>query len=153
MVDIHHEATCHAPRDVAFAYIDNYRTATEWMFGLSEFTPAGDLDQGLGSTFHATFHVKPLKLHSTIEVTEWEEHTLIAFKSIKGFPNESEWRFTSVGDAETKITVLFRYQLPGGLAGKAMGRVLEPIVALSVRHSDAALRKHIEAAYARTIQQ
>ena len=59
--------------------------------------PRGSLDQGLGSTFNGTFHVTPIKLHSTIEVTEWEEHTLIAFKSIKGFANESEWRFTSLG--------------------------------------------------------
>lgn len=153
MVDIHHEGICHAPRDVAFAYIDNYRTATQWMFGLAEFTPAGELDHGLGSTFNGTFHVTPIKLHTTIEVTEWEEHTLIAFKSIKGFANESEWRFTSLGDAETKITVTFRYELPGGLAGKVMGRALEPIVALSVWHSDAALRKHIEETYARSTQQ
>jgi len=150
MVDIHHEGFCHAPRDIAFDFIDDYRNATQWMFGLSEFSPAGALDQGLGSTFNGTFHVTPIKLHSTIEVTEWEAHTLIAFKSIKGFANESEWRFTSLGDTETKITVRFTYQLPGGLAGKAMGRALEPIVALSVRHSDAALRKHIEEAYARS---
>ena len=44
---------------------------------------------------------------------------------------------------------MFSYFLPGGLAGRAMGKALEPIVALSVRHSDAALRKNIEALYAK----
>ena len=30
--------TCEAPVDVAFAYLDDYRTATDWMFGLARFT-------------------------------------------------------------------------------------------------------------------
>ncbi|MGI8678957.1 MAG: hypothetical protein ACR2LX_09770 [Jatrophihabitans sp.] len=41
----------------------------------------------------------------------------------------------------------FSYELPGGLAGKALGKAMEPIVGMSVRHSDAALRKNIEAAH------
>ena len=45
------------------------------------------------------------------------------------------------------MIVKFSYEMPGGLAGKAMGRVLEPIVAMSVRHSDVALRREIEARY------
>jgi uncharacterized membrane protein len=89
-----------------------------------------------------------VKLHSTIKCTAWEQDSVIAFKSIKGFPNESTWRFSADGPNRTKVDVVFSYQLPGGLAGKALGRALEPIVALSVRHSDAALRKNIEELYA-----
>ena len=46
MVDIHHEGSCEAPVEVAFAYIDDYRTATDWMFGLAKFTPAGERTTG-----------------------------------------------------------------------------------------------------------
>jgi uncharacterized membrane protein len=148
MVDIHHEGECAAPLEVAFAYCDDYRNATDWMFGLQKFVPAGDKEHGLGATFDGTFSVKPVKLHSTIEVTEWEENAVIAFKSIKGFANESTWHFYADGPTRTKVKVDFSYYLPGGLAGKALGRALEPLVALSVRHSDAALRKNIEAVYA-----
>jgi uncharacterized membrane protein len=147
MVTIHHRGSCAAPVDVAFGYVDNYRNATSWMFGLSRFEPAGELDHGLDSIFDATFQVKPVKLQSTIKVTEWEQDALIAFTSIKGFSNSSTWHFSADGPEQTTITVEFHYELPGGLAGKALGRALEPIVALSVRHTDAALRKHIEAAY------
>jgi uncharacterized membrane protein len=147
MVDIHHEGTCAAPRDVAFAYVDDYRNATEWMFGLADFTPDGDKDHGLGAVFNGTFQVKPVKLHSTVECTGWSQDELIAFTSIKGFKNSSTWRFVSTGPATTKIEVTFSYEVPGGLAGKALGRVLEPIVSMSVRHSDEALRKHIEQRY------
>jgi uncharacterized membrane protein len=147
MVDIHHEGGCAAPLDVAFAYIDDYRNATDWMFGLSAFEPVGDKDQGLGAVFDGTFNVPPVKLHSTIKVTEWEQDRIIAFESIKGFRNWSTWQFEADGPESTKVRVKFSYELPGGLAGRAMGRVLEPIVGMSLRHSDHALRTQIEARY------
>jgi uncharacterized membrane protein len=147
MVDIHHEGTCEAPLEVAFAYIDDYRNATGWMFGLAKFEPVGDQVQGLGSVFDGTFQVKPVKLSSTVRVTRWEQDKVIAFESIKGFKNSSTWEFSAVSPTQTKVTVTFSYELPGGLAGRAMGKALEPIVALSVRHTDAALRHAIEAHY------
>ena len=148
MVDIHHEGSCEAPVDVAFAYLDDYRNATKWMFGLAKFEPIGGKDQGLGAEFEGTFQVKPVKLHSTIKITEWEQDKVIAFESIKGFRNWSTWNFMADGPTRTKIQVTFSYELPGGLAGRAMGKALEPIVAISVRHSDEALRREIEARYA-----
>lgn len=144
MVDIHHEGTCAAPVDVAFAYLDDYRNATDWMFGLAKFEPAGEQERGLGAVFDGTFQVKPVKLSSTIEVTEWEQNTVIAFESIKGFRNWSTWRFFDEGPHRTRIKVTFSYELPGGLAGRALGKALEPIVAVSVRRSDEALRREIE---------
>ena len=147
MVDIHHEGFCAAPVDVAFAYVDDYRNATDWMFGLARFEAVGDQVQGKGAVFDATFQIKPVKLHSTIEVDEWEQDGLISFESVKGFRNWSKWRFEADGPSRTKISVVFSYELPGGLAGKALGRVLEPIVMLSLRHSDEALRREIEGRY------
>jgi len=147
MVDIHHEGSCAAPVDVAFGYLDDYRTATEWMFGLAEFGPAGEKDHGVGAVFTGTFHVRPVKLHSTVECTEWRKDELIALESIKGFKNSSRWRFLSTGPASTRIEVRFSYTVPGGLAGRALGKALEPIVSMSLRHSDEALRKQIERRY------
>jgi ribosome-associated toxin RatA of RatAB toxin-antitoxin module len=147
MVDIHHDGTCEAPLDVAFAYIDDYRTATDWMFGLAKFEPVGSQVQGLGAVFDGTFQVKPVKLSSTVRVTRWEQDRVIAFESIKGFKNWSTWEFSAVSPTQTLVTVTFSYELPGGLAGRAMGKALEPIVGLSIRHTDAALRHAIEESY------
>lgn len=147
MVDIHHEGQCEAPLDVAFTYVNDYRNVTKWMFGLEKFEPAGAQDQGLGARFDSTFHVRPVKLHSTIEVTKWAQDKVIAFESINGFRNWSTWNFASAGPATTRVQVAFSYELPGGLAGRALGRVLEPIVAMSVRQSDHALRQQIESLY------
>jgi uncharacterized membrane protein len=145
MVDIHHVASCAAPLDIAFAYIDDYRNTTSWMFGLSKFEPEGPLDHGVGAVFHGTFAVPPVKLSSTVKVTGWEQDSLIAYESIKGFRNWSTWRMSADGPQRTTLDVKFSYELPGGLAGKALGRALEPIVALSIRHTEATLRREIEA--------
>jgi uncharacterized membrane protein len=148
MVEIHHEGSCEAPVAVAFAYVDDYRNTTKWMFGLAEFVPQGELDHGLGSVFRGTFQVKPVKLHSTVECTGWKQDELIAFESIEGFKNSSVWTFIPDGPDRTKVDVRFSYELPGGLAGRALGRALEPIVAMSLRHTDEALRKQIEEQHA-----
>jgi ribosome-associated toxin RatA of RatAB toxin-antitoxin module len=131
MVDIHHEGSAKAPLAVAFAYIDDYRTTPQWMFGLADFQPIGDQDQGLDAVFDGTFQVKPVKLHSTVKITAWEQDKLIRMESIKGFVNRSTWRFEAAGDTETKITVDFTYKLPGGLAGRAMGKATPPCASTS----------------------
>jgi uncharacterized membrane protein len=147
MVDIRHQGSCAAPLDVVFAYVDDYRNATEWMFGLSRFAPVGDRDHGVGAVFDGTFQVRPVKLTSTIRVTAWQRNELIAYESVGGFTNSSVWRFHADGPAHTTVDVTFHYELPGGLAGRALGRALEPVVAVSIRHSEDALRREIERRY------
>jgi ribosome-associated toxin RatA of RatAB toxin-antitoxin module len=149
MPHIHHEGLAEAPVNVLFDYVDDYRNTTQWLFGLSKFEPSTDVIQGLGAEFDGTFAVKPVKLHSSVRITEWEKDKVIALESYKGFQITSTWHFTSTGPETSKVVVDFTYELPGGLAGRAMGKAMEPIVALSIRHSDDSLRKHVRAAYAR----
>ena len=63
------------------------------------------------------------------------------FDSVSGFRNYSMWRFAREGTDRTRIEVVFTYELPGGLAGKALGKMIEPIVKPAVKHSDAELRR------------
>jgi uncharacterized membrane protein len=145
MVEIRHEGRCEAPLEVAFAYLDDYRHATRWMFGLSRFEPVGDLDHGLGAEFDGTFSVKPVTLSARIRITQWVANELIAFESIDGFRNWSTWTFHAEGPDRARIDVLFGYELPGGLAGRLLGRALEPVVALTIRRTEETLRHEIEA--------
>lgn len=147
MPHIHHEGLAEAPVNVLFDYVDDYRNTTKWLFGLSRFEPSTDVIQGLGSEFDGTFAVKPIKLHSSVRIVEWEKDKVIALQSYKGFKISSTWHFSATGPTSSKVVVDFTYELPGGLAGKAMGKAMEPIVALSIRHSDDSLRKHVKAAY------
>lgn len=149
MVDIHHEAVADVPIEVAYAYVDDPSNVPEWMFGISAFDPVDPAKaHGLGAVFDSVFAVKPVKLKTRVEITGWAENELIELKSISGFTNSSTWRFEPLGPTQTKVSVTFSYELPGGIAGKALGKVIEPVIALTVRQSDANLRKHMAAAYA-----
>ena len=102
MVSIHHEGCCSASLDIAFDYIDDHRTTVDWMFGLSRFVPVTEQERGLGAVFDATFQVKPITLHSTLECTDYEEQVVIGFSSISGFTNSSSWRFHPISDEENE---------------------------------------------------
>lgn len=148
MVDIHHSNVCNAPLPFAFGWVDDYRNATRFMFGLASFEPVpGHPDQGLGAAFEGLFRTGPIKISSTIEVKEWQQDSVIRFESVKGFRTWSTWRFQAEDAEHTRITVDFSYEVPGGIAGKVLGKALEPIVNPAVKHSDHELRKHIEADY------
>jgi uncharacterized membrane protein len=144
MAVVHHQASCRAPLEVAFGYFDDYRNTPEWMFGITSFVPHGPIDHGLGAVFNAVFQVRPVRLHSTVEVIAWEQNAMVELDSVGGFSNRSRWSFEALGQDQTTLTVEFVYDVPGGIAGRALARALEPVVGLTVRHSDAALRRNIE---------
>ena len=52
-------------------------------------------------------------------------------------------------DGQTRLDVVFRYSLPGGMAGKLLGAVVEPVVGQAIRHTESALRSQLEAAQGR----
>jgi len=143
-IEIQVESTFQAPLEVAFAYTADYRNVPEWLYGISKFEPVGDKDYGLGAVFDGSMNLGAT-LHSRIEVNGFEENKLIAFDSIKGFKNSSRWTFSAIDDQHAKVIADVSYELPGGIAGKALGKVIEPFVKIAVKHSSAALQKAVEA--------
>lgn len=133
------------PADVAFDYVADYRTIPAWLDGISTFEPAGELDYGLGAVFDGALNLGVTTLHSTVKVTAFAEKTLIELESIKGFKNTSRWTFTPVSDTVSELTSELTYEFPGGLAGRAMGKVAEPLIAMVIKHSAEKLRKNIAA--------
>jgi uncharacterized membrane protein len=89
----------------------------------------------------------PVTLKSRVKITAWEQDRKIALDSIKGFVNNSVWRFEPTADDRTEIIVDFYYELPGGIAGKALGRAIEPFVSVAIRHTEQTLRRNIEQHY------
>jgi len=136
-----------APVEAAFAYTADYRNVPNWLYGVQEFVPVGDKDYGLGSVFDGTMHVG-LTLTSRIEVDAFEENRLIAFDTVKGFQIRSRWTFTPTGTDTSAVRADVSYELPGGIAGKGVGKVIEPFVKIAIRHTSAGLKHCIEAAHA-----
>lgn len=144
MVDVHAEAVCAAPREQAFGYIADYRNVGTWLYGVKKFVPVGDLDYGLDAVFDAALTVgAPIK--TRVKVVEFTEGEQFAFDSIKGFVCSSTWRFEPVDATSTRVSADISYTLPGGIAGKALGKAIEPFVGIAVKHSVAALQREIEA--------
>lgn len=148
MVDIHHSSTANAPVGLMFDYMDDYRMVPRWMFGLDRMEPTTEQTSGVGATFDGAMKLGPKTLHSTVEVTQWEKDTVIGMTSIKGFKNHSTWRFDPVDDEHTRLTVDFTYELPGGPAGKLLGKVIEPFVAVAIKHTESQLRDQVEKLHA-----
>lgn len=135
--------TCEAPLDVAFAYVADYRAIPEWMFGVRKFEPVGDKDYGLGSVFDVSLLVG-VPIRTRIETVEFEEGRVIGMDSVKGFKARSRWHFEAVGADRTKITAKVSYDLPFGPAGRAMGKVMSPVVKQAVSHISHHLKANLE---------
>jgi uncharacterized membrane protein len=143
-IHIHKETECNAPRAKVFAYVDDYRNVPDWLYGISKFVPTTEKDRGFGAIFEGSINLGAT-LHSTIEVVAYDEGTMFEFDSIKGFKNSSKWTFEDVDANTTRIIADVSYELPGGIAGKALGKVIEPFVKIAVKHSSDALAKHAAA--------
>jgi uncharacterized membrane protein len=144
-IEINIETEFDAPVETAFAYTADYRRVPDWLYGISKFQPVGEKDYGLGATFDGWMNLG-VTLKSVVEIDEFDEGSLIGMNSIKGFRNWSRWNFSAVDPATSKVRADFFYELPGGLAGKAIGKAIEPFVKIAVKHSSEALKTGIEAA-------
>lgn len=144
MVHIHHSGVVAVAHEIAFDYVDDYRNVPSWMFGLTMFEPAGKLVYGLGARFHAAMQIGPKTLRSLVEIADWEQNKRLTLTSVEGFRNSSTWAFEALGSNETRLTVDFSYGLPGGLAGRALGQILEPFVGQAIRHTENTMRSQLE---------
>lgn len=142
-------AVAEVPVDVAFAYVDDYRTVPEWMFGVAEFEPLGTQENGIGASYAAAMRLGPKTLHSKVRVTEWEQDRLITLTSYEGVENASSWRFRKVDDEHTELTVVFQYDLGSGVAGRALTKAVEPFIQKAIEQTEKDLRRQTEKHYAR----
>jgi len=142
-IDININETVDAPLDVTFAYVADYRTIPEWMFGVRKFEPVTDKDYGLGSVFDVSLSLG-VPINTRIETVEFEEGRVIGMDSVKGFKAKSRWYFEADGPERTKVTASVSYELPFGPAGRAMGKVMQPFVKQAVSHISHHLKSNLE---------
>lgn len=144
MVDVHHTADVEVPIEFAFDYVADLRNLGEWMYGIQRVIVVGEIDRGLGAAIDGTIRVGAT-LRSRIEVTGFDPYASITTESRKGFVNRATWRFTALAPTATRMAVDVAYELSGGLAGKALGKAIEPFVSIAIQRSDAQLRTRLVA--------
>ncbi len=126
---------CVASAETAFAYVNDYRNLSRFITEVQDFTPITDQVEGVGATFDGTIKLGPAALHSRLQVVRWEKNFAIAVKSIKGFEIESTFLFHAKGTDSCTVDAIVDYRVPGGIAGKVLGKTIEPFVKIAVKHS------------------
>ena len=132
-----------APVSTVFAYVDDYRNTTKYMKDMTRWEPAGDTTHGKGSRFALSMKVGPLTIDGEVEVDAWEENRVIGWKTKKGFRQDGSWQFTEKGGG-TEAAFTVDYDLPGGMAGKMMAKVIEPALKATLQGSVKQLKSQTE---------
>ncbi|MFJ4656061.1 SRPBCC family protein [Nocardia sp. NPDC088792] len=148
MTEVKIVADCAASAESAFAYVNDYRHLPKFINEISAFTPITDQTEGVDATFDGTISLGPVTLHSTIKIVRHEPGYAIAVKSIKGFEIESTFLFHDKGEESCTIDAIVDYRVPGGFAGKLLGKTIEPFVKLAVKGSTKNLVTQVRAFHA-----
>ncbi|NEW38319.1 SRPBCC family protein [Nocardia cyriacigeorgica] len=144
MTEVKIVADCDASAETAFAYVNDYRNLPRFLREVESFTPVGSQTEGIGATFDGHIKLGPVSLNSRIEIVRWEENFAIGVKSIKGFEVESTFLFHATDTERCTVDAIVDYRVAGGLAGRALGKTIEPFVKIAVKHSTENLTKQIE---------
>ncbi|EWM18740.1 SRPBCC family protein [Kutzneria sp. 744] len=148
MTEVRFVQECAAPVEAAFAYLADYRNVLDYWHGMTTFEPVGDLDRGLGATFRSETKVGPSTLKSTIRTVEWEENVRLAYRSVAGMDSATSFELTPIDGNRSQVAFRIEFQLPGGIAGKAMERTLMPFVSTAARKTAENLVRGIAARHA-----
>ncbi|SHQ88304.1 Predicted integral membrane protein [Mycobacteroides abscessus subsp. bolletii] len=146
MVHILSNSIVSAPRGFVFEYLSDLRHAGDWMLGVEKLEIVGAQEKGLGTVYRGSIRLGPKVLHSEVVVTGWSDGEMVATESVSGFANQSTWHLFERGE-ETEIIADIDYQPPGGVAGRALGYIIEPFVASGVKYSERKIRQIVEHRY------
>jgi uncharacterized membrane protein len=72
---------------------------------------------------------------------------VIALRAVKGIEGRMRWHFEELGPGTTKISVVCDYTVPGGLAGRALDRMIQAFIGPAMRYTEKHLRQEIESGY------
>lgn len=133
-----------APVSKVFAYVDDFSTTKDWMYGLSRIDPVTERLRGVGAEYDGVMKVG-VSLKSRIRCTAWEQDRLIELTSVKGIHNTQRWTFADLGDGRTRVDAWIEFSLPGGPAGKAIEKAVHPVVNHAIKHTSEALVRNVEA--------
>lgn len=132
------------PVDTVFAFVDDWTNASKYTQDLLKWEPAGAKTQGLGSTFHATMKMGPTTQESTLEITRHEPGVVLGWEPRAGFSQRGAYTCAAQGQ-RTEVTFEIEFDLPGGLAGRLLGKTLEPAAKMNVTKTLKNLKAQVEA--------
>ncbi|OHU55730.1 hypothetical protein BKG83_16055 [Mycobacteroides chelonae] len=139
MVEVRTVGAVDRPPAEVFAYVSDFRRMTEWVFGITRVESVGQPEQGLGAVYEGAVDLGPKTLSSTAKVTRWEQDQLITVDSVAGFNFNATVRLKPDGVSRTRLDFELNYAHSGGIAARALGKTIEPLLAMAARHTTAKL--------------
>jgi uncharacterized membrane protein len=136
--------TIEAPVDTVFAYVNEWTNAQKFTQDLVKWEPVGDNTTGLGAQFRAAMKMGPTTQESTLEITQHEPGSRLGWEPRDGFSQRGLYTFASTGDG-TEVSFEVSFDLPGGLAGRTLGKVIEPVAKQNVGKTLKNLKREVEA--------
>lgn len=111
-----------APPEVVFDYVDDWRNATKYLHRLVKWEPVEvGAEIGVGTVFRVGIQAGPTRLDGKLEVTEYVRPEKISIRSLEGPRVIGGWTFEPDGDG-TRVRLTADFDLPGGFAGRLVGR-------------------------------
>ena len=144
-IHIHKETDCAAPIEKVFAYVADYRNVQEWLYGIQKFVPTTEKDYGHRRRLRrqhppgrdAALDDRGDRLRGRADDRDGLHQGLQEHIEVDASRRPSP--------STTRIIADVCYSLPGGIAGKALGKVIEPFVKIAVRHSSEHLARNVSA--------
>lgn len=148
MTEVRFVASCKAPVDVAFRYLDDYRNVTDYWHGMKSYQPIGEPGHGIGAVFDSVIKVGPTTLKSTIKTVEWERDDRVVYQSVSGVHSVTRFEFAAVDATHSEVTFSIEFRLPGGITSKALEKTLEPFIASAARNTADNIARRVAAHHA-----
>ena len=145
MAKIHASIVIDKPLKEIWDYIVDYRNATSWIFGLIRYEPVGEQKTGVGAKVDMAVKLGPSTQESVIEYYEWVDYEVLTYKAVSGFQSGTATRFATEGSG-TRVTLDGEFSLPGGIAGKVLGKAIGPAASLTATQSLKQLKEIMEKA-------
>lgn len=137
MPDLNSSIEIAAPAEAVFDFVDDWRNTMKYLHGLKKWEPLDPArTNGVGTHFKVAMGAGPVNIDGEMEIVEHERPNRIAFRSVKGMKASGTWTFTP-SDGGTRVDLRNTVEIPGGIAGRLIRKVVE---AQGQRDLDASLR-------------
>ncbi|MEV6768743.1 SRPBCC family protein [Nocardia sp. NPDC051030] len=137
MHHIEHSNVTHVPVDECFSYVEKMENMPLWMYGMLEARPVGTQSRGLGTIVDMTMKLGPIKFAMRGAIEEYVENVVVtvAPKSTL-ISGRGSFRFAPTDEGGTRLSVSVDYEIGGGLAGRALAKVIDAVIDTAIGYSE-----------------
>ncbi len=119
MSEIHKNATIDAPAEKVYAFVDNPENLPQYVPNVERVVDIKRSEGRIGDSFRVIYKVMGVTFDEKFTVTEHQPPRKAGSRFEGGMKGTFDWSFEPQGQ-QTKTSVDVRYELVGGVLGKAV---------------------------------